>query len=527
MMKLFNKLEEKEIFVCSPLPRRSPTPSLSFRRTPSPSQTLIHIERSPPPSSLRSSPASAAPSSPISGPSPAKRSSPGLTCVVCGDTSSGKHYGILACNGCSGFLNVAFVASRHFFPLTLRRTAHTHCTKPTLRRCQAGTGSCIVDKAHRNQCQACRLKKCLQMGMNKMVSCRLPVQNERQPRNTATIRPEALAELESERAFREASSSTVAVGVFGPPPGVPRFVNNLITERIAPNWNRRTVSEILIILTSHLISQPCVDENIDVTSDEPERIHSASITTTNTPIMGPSYSEATPLYSAGQETIYETSARLLFMAVKWAKNLPSFSSLPFRDQVILLEEAWSELFVLCAIQWCMPMDTCPLFSASEHAQNMANVKTSTVLADVRTLQEVMTRFKSISVDPAEFACMKAVVLFKADARGLKDPQQVENLQDQAHVMLGQHVRTQHPAQPVRFGRLLLTLPSLRYVPSERIEAIFFHRTIGNTPMEKLLCDMFKVCHLNTFDMYCMQIRVNNYRHGAKHEFELLIVGNER
>lgn len=300
------------------------------------------------------------------------------------------------------------------------------------------------------------------MGMNKDA-----VQNERQPRNTATIRPEALAELENGRAFREASSShTVAVGVFAPP-SAPRFMAGLLT---AENCTK---------------IEPDDDDNIDVTSEEPERSHAATST-----MVAPTYSEA-PLYSSGQETVYETSARLLFMAVKWAKNLPSFASLPFRDQVILLEEAWSELFVLCAIQWCMPMDTCPLFSASEHAQTVANMKTSSVLADIRALQEVMTRFKNISVDPAEFACMKAIVLFKADVRGLKDPQQVENLQDQAHVMLGQHVRTQHPAQPIRFGRLLLMLPSLRYVPSERIEAIFFHRTIGNTPMEKLLCDMFK------------------------------------
>ncbi|VDO64374.1 unnamed protein product [Onchocerca flexuosa] len=91
--------------------------------------------------------------------------SPALSCAVCGDVSSGKHYGILACNGCSGF-----------FKRSVRRRL--------IYRCQAGTGSCIVDKAHRNQCQACRLKKCLNKGMNKDA-----VQNERQPRNTATVRP--------------------------------------------------------------------------------------------------------------------------------------------------------------------------------------------------------------------------------------------------------------------------------------------------------------------------------------------------
>ena len=38
------------------------------------------------------------------------------------------------------------------------------------------------------------------------------VQNERQPRNTATIRPESLKEMDAESIIREAS---VAVGAFG------------------------------------------------------------------------------------------------------------------------------------------------------------------------------------------------------------------------------------------------------------------------------------------------------------------------
>ena len=58
-------------------------------------------------------------------------------------------------------------------------------------------------------------------------------------------------------------------------------------------------------------------------------------------------------------------------------------------------------------------------------------------------------------------------------------------------MLGQHARTQQPGSPARFGRLLLLLQLLRNVPASRIELIYFQRTIGNTPMEKVLCDMYK------------------------------------
>ena len=55
------------------------------------------------------------------------------------------------------------------------------------------------------------------------------------------------------------------------------------------------------------------------------------------------------LYPGTQENIYESSARLLFMAVKWAKNLPSFSNLPFRDQVNILLKVFNEKIYHCIL----------------------------------------------------------------------------------------------------------------------------------------------------------------------------------
>lgn len=59
---------------------------------------------------------------------------------------------------------------------------------------------------------------------------------------------------------------------------------------------------------------------------------------------------------------------------------------------------------------------------------------SQIAQDIRTLHDTLCRFKSILVDPAEFACLKAIVLFRSEAKGLKDATQIENLQDQAQVI---------------------------------------------------------------------------------------------
>ncbi len=64
------------------------------------------------------------------------------------------------------------------------------------------------------------------------------------------------------------------------------------------------------------------------------------------------------------DKIYESSTRYLYMSVSWARNIPTFLELPFRDQAILLEESWSELFILCMIQCSLPLDIGVLLSAA-------------------------------------------------------------------------------------------------------------------------------------------------------------------
>ena len=69
-------------------------------------------------------------------------------------------------------------------------------------------------------------------------------------------------------------------------------------------------------------------------------------------------------YFSNPEAVCEAAARLLFMSIKWTKNVPAFLSLPYRDQVVLLEESWRELFVLGAAQFQMPLDATVLLAAA-------------------------------------------------------------------------------------------------------------------------------------------------------------------
>lgn len=74
-----------------------------------------------------------------------------IPCKVCGDKSSGVHYGVITCEGCKGF-----------FRRSQSSVVNYQCPR---------NKNCVVDRVNRNRCQYCRLQKCLRLGMSRDGEC--------------------------------------------------------------------------------------------------------------------------------------------------------------------------------------------------------------------------------------------------------------------------------------------------------------------------------------------------------------------
>jgi hypothetical protein len=84
-----------------------------------------------------------------------------------------------------------------------------------------------------------------------------------------------------------------------------------------------------------------------------------------------------------------------------------------------------------------------------------------------------------------------VAAFEGNGVSVRDLPAVSVLQDSAQLTLNRYITCAYPGQPFRFGKLLLLLPALRAVSNADIETLFFKRTIGDIPIERIICDMYK------------------------------------
>uniref|UniRef100_A0A8C2WSI0 Retinoic acid receptor RXR n=1 Tax=Cyclopterus lumpus TaxID=8103 RepID=A0A8C2WSI0_CYCLU len=320
-------------------------------------------------------------------------------CVICGDRSSGKHYGVYSCEGCKGF-----------FKRTVRKDLSYTCRD---------NKECLVDKRQRNRCQYCRYQKCLAMGMK-----REAVQEERQ-RNR---------EREGELEF--------SVGVNEEMP----------VEKI-------------------LEAETAVEQKTELHSDGGSAGNSPHDAVTN---------------------ICQTADKQLFALVEWAKRIPHFSELPLDDQVILLRAGWNELLIASFSHRSIGLKDGVLLASELQRDNAHSAGVGAIFD--RVLTELVNKMRDMQMDKTELGCLRAIVLFNPDAKGLSNTGEVELLREKVYASLEAYCKHKYPEQQGRFAKLLLRLPALRSIGLKCLEHLFFFKLIGDTPIDTFLMEMLEAPH---------------------------------
>nr|AAC80008.1 retinoic acid X receptor [Tripedalia cystophora] len=177
---------------------------------------------------------------------------------------------------------------------------------------------------------------------------------------------------------------------------------------------------------------------------------------------------------------------------EWAKRLPHFRDLSIADQVVLLQWSWPELLIGGFCHRSCAVKDGILLSTGLHLTR-DNLKKAGVGAIIdKIFSEVIEKMQEIQMDRAEWGCLRAIMLFSPDAKGLTAIDQVENYRELYTSTLEDHVKRKHPEQPDRFTKVILRIPALKSIGLQALEHLYFFKLIGDVPMDTFLLDMLEV-----------------------------------
>ena len=115
------------------------------------------------------------------------------------------------------------------------------------------------------------------------------------------------------------------------------------------------------------------------------------------------------------EYVYELATRLLFHSIDWVRFTHSFKTLNPSDQVILLRNCWTDIFLLSFVQ-CAKV--CPLEATLNlMKQNIENVGSELKKNDevqvehIDKVKDLLLTLERLELTATEFALLKFICLF--------------------------------------------------------------------------------------------------------------------
>lgn len=137
--------------------------------------------------------------------------------------------------------------------------------------------------------------------------------------------------------------------------------------------------------------------------------------------------------------VCDSMKQQLLILVQWAKSIPAFIELQLDDQVALLRSHAGEHLLLGLSRRSMHLkdvlllgNNCILTKDVTNSGGGGGVSPNVDISRVgaRIIDELVSTMKEIQLDDKELACVKALVFFDPNAKGLNEPNRIRSLRRQ-------------------------------------------------------------------------------------------------
>ncbi|XP_043093809.1 estrogen receptor 2a [Puntigrus tetrazona] len=355
-------------------------------------------------------------------------------CAVCSDYASGYHYGVWSCEGCKAFFKRSIQGHNDYI-------------------CPA-TNQCTIDKNRRKSCQACRLRKCYEVGMMK---CGL--RRDRGSYQQRGGQQKRLARFSSRMRTCGPRSQEIK--------SVPRPLggNKVLNIALSPE---------------ELIAR--------IMDAEPPEIYLMKD-------MKKPFTEANVMMS-----LTNLADKELVHMISWAKKIPGFVELSLFDQVHLLECCWLEVLML-GLMWRSVNHPGKLIFSPD--LSLSRDEGSCVQGFVEIFDMLLaatSRFRELKLQREEYVCLKAMILLNSNMC-LSSSEGGEELQSRSKLLCLLDSVTDalvwaisktglsFQQRSTRLAHLLMLLSHIRHLSNKGMDHLHCMKMKKMVPLYDLLLEM--------------------------------------
>ncbi|KAK7109353.1 hypothetical protein V1264_013407 [Littorina saxatilis] len=377
-------------------------------------------------------------------------------CRICGDRASGYHYNALSCEGCKGFF---------------RRSI----TKTASYVCKYG-GNCEMDMWMRRKCQACRLRRCREVGMKEECLLSEDQCKARDARRKAKARPMVKKEVASPDSNESVEISNLDIK----PPLPLSSAGSSVSSPPAESFDDDPMSQMPEHYRNVLKNLMFLQAKFEFPDEQD--IAEATEEIVMESDRKPEVSAESFLNSMARMTVLITH-----LIVEFAKCLRGFTELNKDDQIVLLKAASSEVMAIRAAR-CYDIETKAIVFANGQPITVENMLATGLGEYAEQVYKFCHNMTVMQTDNAEYALMTAISIF-CERPGLEDKARVEQLQTE-YVETLQHYQI---AKKRRGGgalaKFLTRLSDLRSISAEHSSLLMDLQKAGSS-VPALMTEVF-------------------------------------